>query len=122
MTKKITSVQYFILRQAFAHMIDDLDTARMATAINVLRSGRGRYIDPDELLRDIQKSYKSIINSWGASESDGSLSVDLEKATTSIGLDGQYMLTINLEADPEDWEWSLNLPVALGSVEQEDLV
>ena len=122
MTKKITSVQYFILRQAFAHMIDDLDTARMATAINVLRSGRGRYIDPDELLRDIQKSYKTIINSWGASESDGSLSVDLEKATTSIGLDSQYMLTINLEANPEDWEWSLNLPVALGIVEQEDLV
>ncbi len=57
MTKKITSVQYFILRQAFTHMIDDLDTARMATAINVLRSGRGLYVTPDKLEKDIHDSY-----------------------------------------------------------------
>lgn len=122
MTKKITSVQYFILRQAFARMIEDLDAATMATAINVLRAGQGRYVTPDELLKDIQDSYKVIIGSWGTPASDGSLSVDLEHATTASGLLNKYMLSINLEADPKDWEWSLDLPVTMGIVEDEELV
>lgn len=122
MTKKITSVQYYLIRQSFVRLIGDLDASRMATAINVLSSGEGHYIDPDKLVKNIQDSYRQIIGSWGIPESDGSLSIDLEKATTSLGLVGQYMLSINLEADFKDWEWSLELPVAECYVENEVLI
>ena len=122
MTIELSSVQYYLLRQSFVRMIGDLDASRMATAINVLSSGEGQYINPDELVKNIQGSYRQIIDSWGPPESDGSLSIDLEKATTSIGPVGQYMLSINLEADFENWEWRLELPVTECFVENEVLI
>ena len=63
MTKMITSSQNYILPQYYVRMIEDLDTARMATAMNVLRSSGGRYIDPDVPVKNIKNSYWQIIDS-----------------------------------------------------------
>ena len=100
------------IRKAYEQMIADTDLQTMASALHLLNSE-----DSPESVKDLKeeldKCYKDIIESWGPTNADGSLDIDMvDYPSAGSGSSMGFILKLYFNPDKMSWIWTLNAEIA----------
>lgn len=108
----VTADELQDIRNAYEQMIEKTDLQTMAGALHLLNSEDSPESVKD-LKEELEKCYKEIMESWGPTNADGSLDIDMvDYPSAGAGSPLGFILKLYFNQDKESWIWTLNADIA----------
>ena len=108
----VTADELQDIRKAYEQMIEKTDLHTMASALHLLNSEDSPESVKD-LKEELEKCYKEIIESWGPTNADGSLDIDMvDYPSAGSGSSMGFILKLYFNPDKMSWIWTLNAEIA----------
>lgn len=109
----VTADELQDIRKAYEQLIETTDLHTMAAALYLLNPEASPEITIEELKEELEKCYKEIMESWGPTNADGSLDIDMvDYPSAGSGSSMGFILKLYFNQDKESWIWTLNADIA----------
>lgn len=109
----VTADELQDIRKAYEQLIETTDLHTMAAALYLLNPEASPEITIEELKEELEKCYKEIMESWGPTNADGSLDIDMvDYPSAGAGSPLGFILKLYFNQDKESWIWTLNADIA----------